>query len=119
MTGDLAHAVVRMFVRPHSVDASVPAGGDAEIAAVALIRAIGGVVCCLQQGHVGVLAWNIDDRGIAGFFQIEGAIAFGDHLASYGDDNMVAVRRDGDRMIGAGNSDGFVGHLLHLLYRAA
>ena len=64
------------------------------------------MIAWFEQAHVGVGAWNIENRLVARFLQCERVRGVGDHLARERDAHAFAISRDGDGMIGAGKFHG-------------
>jgi hypothetical protein len=58
---------VGSLVTPHRVDRTLAAERDAEIAAIAFVRAISGVVRAVEERHIDVFARDVLNRGIGGF----------------------------------------------------
>jgi hypothetical protein len=96
---------MRLFIAPDGIDGACVADGNGEVAAIALIRAVGRVLRPLQEPHVHVLARNVEDGRIGCFLQRQGRARIGDDMPGERHDDPVRVARDRDRMIGAGNFD--------------
>jgi hypothetical protein len=106
MVLDRRYRLIRRFVGPHSIGGTIAAGRNAEIRALTLIGAVGGVVRPFQERHVDILAGNILDRRITRFPQGQRVPGIGDDAARNLDHDSIAVALDRDRMIPTGGLDG-------------
>ena len=106
------------------MDRTLAAERDAEIAAIAFVRAISGVVGAVEERHIDVFARDVLNRGIGGFAQSERFSRVGDHPPRDRDDDPSGIAFDRDRMIRSGNFDRLCCgcdirfHGFHLLVRA-
>ena len=76
MTLDLRHVVQRRFVRPGGVFQNLALGNDGEIAGVAHVRAMRGVIRSVQKSHRDVGAREIDHRRAVTFSQFQCLMGF-------------------------------------------
>src|SRR6516165_3230050 len=108
MVLDRADRRVRLVIGPNRVNCALAADGDAVIAAITLVRAIGGVVGWFQQRHVHVLARDVLHRRVVGFAQCDGVLRVPDKLPGDRDNDAmrVALKRDG--MVWSWKFDGLV-----------
>ena len=100
------HRCVRGLIGPHGVRGTISAEWDAEVGAVALIGAIGGVLRALEERHVNVIAGHVVNRRIAGLAKDESVPRIGHDAARDRDHDSVGIVLDGDRMIRPRNLDG-------------
>src|SRR5665213_3437147 len=94
---------------PYKGDASyfsIAAGGNAEIARIALVGAVRHPLGARQQRHIGVVARHILHRRIACFLQRQGMGGFGNHDAVGSDADPLRVRRNCDGVVGTGEFHG-------------
>jgi hypothetical protein len=99
---DLADSWERFLVTPHCIFGAAAICDDAEIAGVALVRAIRLMIGVLEQAHIGVGARDIEDRLVARLLERERAVGVGDYAARKRDAHAFVIFGDGDRMVGAG-----------------
>src|SRR5271169_3832740 len=93
------------LITPHSIDRTLAAEQNAEVAAIPLIRAVGGAIGAVEERHVDVLARNVLDGGIGRFAERQSFSCVGDDPPRdrHHDPSGIAFNRD--RMIRAGNFD--------------
>lgn len=93
------------LITPHSIDRTLAAERNAEVAAIPLVRAVRGAIGAVEEPHVDVLARNVLDGGIGRFAERQGFSCVGDDPPRdrHHDPSGIAFNRD--RMIRAGNFD--------------
>jgi hypothetical protein len=105
MAVDGRHRLVGRLIRPDGIGRTLAAVRNTEISAVAFIGTVRGVLRPLKEGHVDVLARDIEDRRIARFPQGQRIPCVGDDAIRNLDYDPIPVALDRDRMIGAENLD--------------
>src|SRR5476649_1153915 len=108
---DGGNGIIRRLISPDGIDGAFTAGRNAEVAGVALVRAIGGVAAAFELAHVDVLARDVLDRRIGRFAQRQRVLAVGDDAAGKLDGDAAGGAFYRDRMVGAGDFDGFGGKI--------
>jgi hypothetical protein len=83
------HRCVRGLIGPHGVRGTISAEWDAEVGAVALIGAIGGVFSALEERHIYVVAGHVVNRRIASLAEDESVARIGHDTARDRDHNSV------------------------------
>src|SRR5437660_6422867 len=66
------------LITPHSIDRTLAAERNAEVAAIPLVRAVGGAIGAVEEPHVDVLARNVLDGGIGRFAERQSFSRVGD-----------------------------------------
>src|ERR1700733_10312926 len=100
---DARHRRIRLLVAPDCVHCLAASGWNAVVAAVAFVRAVGGVLGALQFRHIHIRARYIEGRGIAGFLKAQSGFAVGNHLPRDLDHDVPLTRRDRYRVIRTGD----------------
>src|SRR5207244_8615026 len=93
------------LVAPYGVGRTVAAERNAEIGAIALVRAVGGVIRPLEERHVDILARDVLGRGIGRFAERQSFSGVGDDPPCDSDHHPAGVALDRYRMIRPGNFD--------------
>ena len=94
---DGRHRRVGRLIRPDGIGRTLAAVRNTEISAVAFIGTVRGLLRPLKEGHVDVLARDIEDRRIARFPQGQRIPCVGDDAIRNLDHDPVAVALDRDR----------------------
>jgi hypothetical protein len=105
MAVDGRHCRVGRLIRPNGIGRTLATERNTEISAVAFIRTVRGVLRPLKEGHIDVLARDIENRRIARFLQGQRIPRVGDDATRNHNYDPIAVALDRDRMIGAGSLD--------------
>src|SRR3546814_3389434 len=101
MAADFGHGGIGVLVTPGGVTGMRPATLDAEIAGVALVRAMRDAAAMDQQVHVRVVAGNVEDRRVTRFLQHQRVRRISDGPALEQDADTPAERADLDGMVGS------------------
>src|ERR1700730_8504238 len=91
ITLDGGNGRVRFLVGPNGIDRALPADRNAEISAVALVGAVGGVIRPLEQREVDVLPGNVLDRRVGCLSERQGVARVGDHPPGNRDHHPVWI----------------------------
>src|SRR5947207_14156757 len=116
MVPDWRYRLIRRFVGPHGVGRAIAAERDAEIGAIPLVRAVGGMLGPFQEHHVDVLAGNILYRGIARFPQEQRLARVRDDASCDPDDDPCRVWWDRYWMIRSRDLDRLGQHSADLVH---
>src|SRR6266404_6593077 len=115
MPSDQLYGGKWILVRPHGIDGLLSSSRNAVVAAIALIRTVGDVICPFQLGKVNVLNWYVLNGPIRRFAERQGLSGVSDHTPRDGHDNASSIEFDGDRMFRAREFCLFFFHVLDLL----
>ncbi len=99
---NLGNSGVRSLISPHRIGGAHPSRRDAVVSAIALVRAVGGVVRPLQERHVDVLARDVLNRRVGGLSQGQSLASIGDDPARQRHGDPHRIRRDRNRVIRSG-----------------
>jgi hypothetical protein len=99
---DLGDGRVRSPVGPNGVYRLLSPGWDAVIAALSLVRTVGGVVRRFKQRQVDVVEWDVVDRLVIRLMELQRVLSVGDDSPSNRDDDPLRGRLDRDLVIRSG-----------------
>src|SRR3981189_3771066 len=101
MPPDLRDSGKRILVRRHRTDGLLSSSGNAVIAAIVFVRAVGNVIRPFQLGKINILSWNILNGRIRRFEERQGIAGIGNDAPRRGHDYASGIALDGNRMIRA------------------
>src|SRR5205807_772777 len=89
------------LITPHSIDRTIAADRNAEVAAIPLVRAVGGAIGALEERHVDILARDVLNRGIGRFAERQSFSCVGDDPPRDRNHDPSGIAFNRDRMIRA------------------
>src|SRR5712664_1489498 len=110
---DLRHRFKRCLVSPHRIDGAIPAGRNAVVGSVALVRAIRRVLAARERGHIDIPTGDILNGRIGRLTKRQRIACIGDNFFADFDHHARPVRIDRNGVVGSRNLYLLVSHELY------